>query len=350
MLPVGVIGINHKTANLASREKIAKGAEVLEGERAIFFPHPTAVLSTCNRTEIYFESPDPAQAHSDILFLLRGKIPFSLEERMYSYFGLDCFFHLCKVTSGIDSAILFETEIQRQVKLAYAKSKKLSKSLHFIFQKALKVGKNLRTEFGDKHCRSSLYRTLWQLGDFEEKKILLLGYSQINRGILSFLRYKKVRDITLCTGANVSFGDVSVIDRKALFDWQSYDTIFCASGKKENVIAGRGRKGQIVFDLSVPRSIDFLEEASVYNMEDIASFCSQVALPSTDMEKLVWEKAKRLETIYMHRDRKLKLDMSRVAGEGDDISDIFHAGYEKYEPFKADAESRMGNRSEFAKL
>ena len=74
VLKVGVIGINHKIANLAFREAMARGAATLSGEKALFFPHPVLLLSTCNRTEIYFGGNDLASIHSDLLEWLRGDI------------------------------------------------------------------------------------------------------------------------------------------------------------------------------------------------------------------------------------------------------------------------------------
>lgn len=92
-LKIGVIGLNHETADLVFREAVAKGAAILAGEKAIFFPHPTILLSTCNRMEIYFSGEDLAEVHSDLLERLRRQIPEAFAHRLYSYFGLDCFTH-----------------------------------------------------------------------------------------------------------------------------------------------------------------------------------------------------------------------------------------------------------------
>src|SRR5271154_332014 len=110
-LRVGIMGINYKTSDLSFREKFSRVAEKLSGERALFFKHPTVLLSTCNRTEIYFSAEDLAEAHSDLLAFFR---PHILEQRLYAYFGIDCFAHLSKVAAGLDSAIIAETEILRQ--------------------------------------------------------------------------------------------------------------------------------------------------------------------------------------------------------------------------------------------
>src|SRR3989344_5631616 len=101
VLRVGVIGVNFKTAELPLREAIAKSAQSLAGERSLFFPCPTVLLSTCNRTEIYFSADDLAQVQSELLSLLRRQVAEPFEHRLYSYFGIDCFAHLCRVAAGL---------------------------------------------------------------------------------------------------------------------------------------------------------------------------------------------------------------------------------------------------------
>src|SRR3989344_2140747 len=71
---LGVLGINHKTAGLALREKVALAAANLTGEKAIFLGFPTVLLSTCNRTEIYFSGEDLALVYSQLLGFLRRSI------------------------------------------------------------------------------------------------------------------------------------------------------------------------------------------------------------------------------------------------------------------------------------
>ena len=117
---IGVLGINHKSSELPVREmlaraclcKFAKQAEIAQELYCV-------VLSTCNRTEIYFSADDLAVAHTLILSCLREEVPEPFEHKLYTYFGFDCFLHLAMVTSGLDSVILGESEIQRQVKIAY---------------------------------------------------------------------------------------------------------------------------------------------------------------------------------------------------------------------------------------
>ncbi len=302
MVSIGVLGINYKTADLALRESIARGAQSLSGEKALFFPHPTILLSTCNRTEIYFSAPDLAAAHSDLLAHLRLQVAESFEHRLYSYFGVDCFFHICRVAAGLDSAIIAETEIQRQVKVAYANSKKLPSSLHFVFQKALKVSKEIRSDLALKRTAPTLYGTLWRLAEWKERKILLVGFSEINRGLISFLIHKGVKNISLCTQnpMQVWVEGVRVVSRKVLSVWQEYDVIVCASKADDYLIRGEGREGQVIFDLSVPRNVDPNVGALVYNIEEVNMLIEQkeAAHSLEQCEAFIWENVVKLVRIY----------------------------------------------------
>jgi glutamyl-tRNA reductase len=276
LLRVGVIGINFKTADLELREAVARGAESLSEEKRLFFKHPTVLLSTCNRTEIYFSAEDLAEAHSDLLSLLRSQIEAPFEQRLYSYFGIDAFTHLCRVASGLDSAILAETEIQRQVKVAYTKAAaviRLSPSLHYAFQKSLKVAKEVRsTQFLDRGA-PTLFGTMWRLitdvlGDLRKCKVLLIGYSEINRGFASFLSHKGSFDVSLCTRSPERIAGAK--GREILSRWQEYDLIVSAAKAEGYLIEGEGREKQLIFDLSVPRTVDpTIQKAALFNIEQI---------------------------------------------------------------------------------
>jgi glutamyl-tRNA reductase len=302
MVSIGVLGINYKTADLALRESIARGAQSLSGQAALFFPHPTILLSTCNRTEIYFSAPDLAQAHSALLAYLRLQIAETFEHRLYSYFGVDCFFHLCRVAAGLDSAILAETEIQRQVKVAYGNSIKLCSSLHFVFQKALKVSKEIRSNLALQRKAPTLYGTLWRLAGWKDRKILLVGYSEINRGLISFLVHKGVENISLCTQnpMQVWVKGARVVGRRVLSEWQEYDVIVCASKADDYLIRGEGREGQVIFDLSVPRNVDPKVGALVYNIEEVNRLIEEkeAAHSLEQCEAFIWENVVKLAQIY----------------------------------------------------
>jgi glutamyl-tRNA reductase len=311
---LGVLGLNHKTADLTLREAIAKG---VQGRHQLSFP--TVLLSTCNRMEIYFSAPDLAEAHSELLAWLRQEVKGAFEHKLYSYFGADGFVHLCRVTAGLDSAIFAESEIQRQVKMAYAFAswQGLPKCLHFSFQKALKIGKMVRTQLAANRG-PSLYETLWRMAEWRGKKILLVGWSDVNRRLASFLLYKGIQSFVVASRhpERVTMGKAE--SRAVLERWHEFDIVVCAAPSAEYLIQGEGKEGCVLFDLSVPRNIDpeVGKRACLYNIEEIHQRV-EAGLQSPDLDALVRENAMRL----------LELRMTREAGEGDHIADVLHAGY-----------------------
>ena len=203
-MQIGILGINHKSADLTLREKFAKACARLFGtECSLYALFSWVLLSTCNRTEIYFQSEDPTDTHTYILNALRNEIREEFEHRIYTYFGSDCFFHLARVTAGVDSALIGESEIQGQVKRAYEDADRLSPELHFLFQKALKIGKDIRSNAQFMQNALSIEEAVLNaiaehLPALTQPKILLVGLSEINYKILLRLRQQGIGTITLC--------------------------------------------------------------------------------------------------------------------------------------------------------
>ncbi len=120
------LGISHKTAPVALRERLAFS----EGEASEFARQATAtaevreavVISTCNRTEVYLVVGDPVRAEADVLGLLarRAEIrPTELADAIYSPRNCDAARQLYRVTAGLESMIVGEAEIQGQVRRAH---------------------------------------------------------------------------------------------------------------------------------------------------------------------------------------------------------------------------------------
>src|SRR5689334_2095227 len=99
---IGVLGVNHKSADLTHREWLARACyKRLEPESALAQKLSVVLLLTCHRSEVYFSGSDLAEAHSELLHVLREEIPFPFEHKLYAYFGMDCFEHLAQVTAGL---------------------------------------------------------------------------------------------------------------------------------------------------------------------------------------------------------------------------------------------------------
>lgn len=269
-MQIGILGLNHKSAELQFREVFARACQHCLGTDISQHRLTYVLLSTCNRTEIYFSSNDLATSHSYLLRILREDIKEEFEHRLYTYFGHECFLHLAKVTAGIDSAIIFETEIQGQVKQAYeaATAISLCAELHFLFQKALKIGKQLRAEFATVAGSTTLENTIWHIcnknfKNITAKKMLFVGASDINCKIFHFFKNKHLEQLTLCNRSTerlVAFAngeDIKVLDWDNLQSWIDYDIVICATKSPRYIINVRtcDEKPRLVIDLSVPRNV-----------------------------------------------------------------------------------------------
>ncbi len=275
---VGILGINHKLANLKLRESLAQccqrrfGADNSSHGGNRYF----VLLSTCNRTEIYFSSEDLAETHTYILNILRQDVEAEFDQKLYSYFGWDCFWHLCRVITGLDSAIVGETEIQGQVKCAYEYATTyiaLSEPLHYLFQKSLKVGKHVRSALPMQRGLPDLEHAILTAGmqtftKVQDVKVLFVGASDINRKILSFFKNKHFRHITVCNrSSQVAFDlaaqyGLKVLEWRDLDQWITFDWVIFgtkASGYLANWhvdCLDKTFERKLIMDLCVPRNVN----------------------------------------------------------------------------------------------
>lgn len=272
---VGLIGINHRLAELQLREKLAKACQKRFWGHFFHSNHSFVLLSTCNRTEVYFSSEDLAATHTYLLSILRNDVEEDFDHKLYSYFGVDCFSHLSRVAAGLDSAIVAETEIQGQVKLAYEYAlglNPLPKELHFLFQKALGLAKKVRSEFRLGRGLPTLDQAVLNTGkhffeSLENQKILFVGASEINQKILNLFVNKQIPQLSMCnrTVETAQFlaekKNIQLLDWANLSEWHRYDWIILGTKaprfliEQENTPSHMmGRK--LIMDLSVPRNVD----------------------------------------------------------------------------------------------
>ena len=270
----GVVGINHKLAHLKLREQFAKICQKKFGVlHSNHEEHYFILLSTCNRTEIYFSSVDLPEAHSFILNCIRLDVEDEFDQKLYSFFGPDCLNHLTRVAVGLDSAIIGETEIQGQVKLAYEAVTEycvLPFDLHFLFQKALAISKKIRTDLQLGRGIPNLEHAVFQTGrsffeTIRDKKILFVGASEINLRVLQFLRLKNLTKITLCNRTEIhiqnynNHPEINYLKWSELNDWESFDWIILGTKSPDYLITAINKQNigrKLIIDLSVPRNVD----------------------------------------------------------------------------------------------
>ncbi len=270
---IGVVGINHRLAELKLRESLARTCQKRFGPGYIHHPsHSFVLLSTCNRTEIYFCSDDLTETHSYLINLLRTDTEEDFDQKLYSFFGPDCFLHLCRVTAGLDSAIVAETEIQGQVKTAYEKTFEqisIPSDLHFLFQKSLQIGKKVRSKLPMQRGLPNIEHAILNAGTMNNPNfsrdcpVLFIGASEINLKICHFLKTKGYSNLTICNRTpkrSEEYG-VDILPWEQFNRWIEFDWIIAGTKAQAPLIhagnlPGGLTAGKILFDLSVPRNID----------------------------------------------------------------------------------------------
>ena len=148
------IGINHNTASVELREKVAFGPEKLPealdqlGQNQNV--NGSVIVSTCNRTEIYCDVKSGGKSKIiDWLSQFHQVSPEDLKPSLYIHEEQAAIRHLMRVSCGLDSLVLGEPQILGQVKQAYSdsrESKAVDAAMEKLFQKAFSVAKRVRTE------------------------------------------------------------------------------------------------------------------------------------------------------------------------------------------------------------
>jgi glutamyl-tRNA reductase len=202
------LGISHKTAPVALRERLAFGeAQAVEFARALADGPEVSeavVISTCNRTEVYLvvgtltgtphdggQAGDPVRAETEVLGRLAqraGIRPTELAQQIYSPRNCDAARQLYRVTAGLESMILGEAEIQGQVKRAYESALAAGVTgplLNRLFAAALTTGKRVRAETGIAASRVSVPSVAVDLaqdvlGSLADRHVVILGAGEMS--------------------------------------------------------------------------------------------------------------------------------------------------------------------------
>jgi glutamyl-tRNA reductase len=153
-MPLLALGLNHQTAPLALRERVALDAgqlpAALAGLGAVPGVEEAALLSTCNRTEIYAQVAEGREAAvADWLARHHGLAPDTLSAYLYQHTDEDAVRHLFRVATGLDSLVLGEPQILGQVKEAWQAARsqqRLRTPLDRLFQQSFSVAKRVRTD------------------------------------------------------------------------------------------------------------------------------------------------------------------------------------------------------------
>ena len=298
------LGISHKTAPVALRERLAlpegRAAGILGDLTARPEIHEAVAISTCNRTELYLVAADPVEAENLVLSELSrqaGIRPTELLGRLYSLHGADAVRHLFSVAAGLDSMIVGEAEVQGQVKRAYELALVEGATgpiSNRLFRDALGAGKRVRTETALGRSRVSVSTVAVDLardvlGELDTKRVLVIGAGENGELTAKALAERGVRTVFVANrrydraiGLAQRFGGEAVRFDDLPAEIVNADIVVACTasphlivGADELALVGEQRAGRplLLIDIAVPRDIDprvrDLPGMTLYDMDDL---------------------------------------------------------------------------------
>jgi glutamyl-tRNA reductase len=302
-----VVGLNHRTVPLPVLERVTvppaavpKALRDLAGREYLA---EVALLSTCNRTEVYAcctkFHPGVADA-SEFLAEQAGMRATDLAEHIYSYYDEAAVAHLFGVAAGVDSVILGEGQILGQVRdaLKVAESEGTAQqSLARVFRHAIEVGKRSRAETGIGRGAVSLSSAAValaaeRLGTLVDRRVLVLGAGEMGEGMARSLAGSGVAEVVLAgrgtdraTELAARVGGRAIPIERLPQALVTADLVLTSTGATDIVIshddvevAMERRFGRplLIVDIAVPRDVDpgvaDIRDVTLLDMDDLKAF------------------------------------------------------------------------------
>jgi glutamyl-tRNA reductase len=298
-----VLGINHQTAPVQLREQVAFAEEhvqaALSSLRALAPIREVALLSTCNRTEVYALAEDGGASLAHWLAAQSGRQGAELVLETYLYRHADdaAVRHLFRVATGLDSMVLGEPQILGQVKLAWAAARSagtLGNRLDRLFQHAFATAKRARTDTRIGANPVSVASAAVRLAQesfarLDESTVMLVGAGETIELAARHLGEARVRRLlvanrTLAHAQELAsrHGGVALPLQDLGRHLAEADIVLSATASREPVIgrdavaaalAQRRHRPMLLLDLAVPRDIDpavaQLRDAYLYTVDDL---------------------------------------------------------------------------------
>ena len=295
-------GLNHTTAPLDIREKVVFGADILidalQDLRRQSNVKEAAIISTCNRTEVYCSLNEPGRYQAMEWFHnFHGLSQAELQPFLYTHPDEYAVKHLLRVASGLDSMVLGEPQVLGQLKQAYQagmKSGSIGKLLGQLFQHSFKVAKQVRstTAIGS-HPVSVAYaavRLAEQIfGELSNQTALLIGAGETielvarhlhNAGLQRMIIANRTLERSQKLAAEFSAYSMTLGDIPQHLDEADIIISSTASqlpilgkGAIETAILKRRHRPVFIVDIAVPRDVEAeageLEDVYLYTVDDL---------------------------------------------------------------------------------
>ncbi|MDX2178025.1 MAG: glutamyl-tRNA reductase [Bryobacteraceae bacterium] len=298
-MKLAVAGVNHRTAPVEIRERLAVGSAVLPRELERLRAQPGLreglILSTCNRVELAVSLDDDADAERCLRdFLSAGE---ELRPHLFVHEGREAVRHLFRVAASLDSMIVGEPQILGQLKQAYQTAKDagaVSGLLDNVLTSAFGVAKRVRneTEIGENavsvsYAAVELAREIF--GSLAGSKVLLIGAGKMSELAARHLHASGASQVYVTNRTYERAVEVAKLFKGWIVDYESFkqtlphaDIVIASSGAPDylltaedvrRAVQARRNKPMFLIDIAVPRNIDprvnELEHAFLYDIDDL---------------------------------------------------------------------------------
>ncbi len=308
---IAVVGLSHKTAPVEVREKLSIPEPQVEEAIAhlLTYPHieEVAILSTCNRLEIYIVATETQPGIREVTQFLSEKSKLSLSQLRPHLFTLlhdDAIMHLMRVAAGLDSLVLGEGQILAQVKQTHKlgqQYKGISRILNRLFTQAVTAGKRVRTETSIGTGAVSISSAAVELVQMKVQnlgnyRVAILGAGKMSRLLVQHLLSKGANQICILnrslgrakelanqfTDANLQLCTMSELSSVIA----NSDIVFTSTSATEPIVHRAFlettltvNQSLMLVDISVPRNVatDVTELPNIqsYNVDDLKAVVAQ---------------------------------------------------------------------------
>jgi glutamyl-tRNA reductase len=313
-----LLGLNHTTAPLEVREKLAFNAQQARDAMSAFRSHfdesEAVLLSTCNRVELYVARAVHGHPRVDeMVAFLAAFHNFPAEQfraHLYEKLERDVIAHLFTVVSSLDSMVLGETQILGQVRNAYDAAREVSAAgalLNPLFQRALAVGKQVMTQTSLNEGRVSVASVAVDYArkifdHFNDKTVLSIGAGEIAQLVLQHFAKLAPGKLLVCNRdpnkaqelASEFNGTAAALEQLAQH-LVAADIVITSTGAPHHIITRqmfepllkqRRYRPIFIIDLAVPRDVEAsvgdLENVYLYNIDDLQQVVSTTQSQRTD--------------------------------------------------------------------
>jgi len=253
-----VIGLNHNTAPLEVLEQVTVAPDALDKALHDLSLRPYVsegvVLSTCNRTEVYILAERFHGAFQDVrdfLAQISFLAPEALNDHLYTFYDDQAIEHLFRVSAGVDSAVLGETEILGQIKRAWQAAQTqgcVGMSLNSIFRAAVEAGKRVRTETSISRniasvSQAAIVMAQERLGSLAGKRVLLVGAGEMGSGMALTLAGLDTQSITVMSRTQSTAAEIA---GRIGADVQPFDQLGAAMAEADVIFTSTASPGTVI--------------------------------------------------------------------------------------------------------